>query len=114
VTDCLFCGIALGEVPADIVMQNEHIVAFRDIQPQAPVHVLVIPRKHISGLAATSDDEVSELGLVLRAVTRVAELEGVAGTGFRTVFNTGVDAQQTVQHLHAHVIGGRGMGWPPG
>lgn len=112
-TTCLFCKIALGEIPADIVYQNDEIVAFRDINPQAPVHVLVIPREHISGFDAAGSEHAPLLGRLCLAVARVAGMEDIPG-GFRTVVNRGHDAQQSVDHLHMHVLGGRQMSWPPG
>ena len=102
-----------GEIPADIVYQDEDTIAFRDIAPQAPVHVLVIPRRHVDNLEAAAADP-SLLSHVLSTVVRVARREGVSDSGFRTVANTGRDANQTVHHLHVHVLGGRAMGWPPG
>ena len=111
--DCLFCGIASGEVPATLVLESARTLAFRDLNPQAPIHVLVIPRDHHRDLAAVAADE----GLLAEIVTQahqVAVAEGVADTGYRVVFNTGGHAGQTVQHVHAHVLGGRPMSWPPG
>lgn len=109
--DCLFCRIVAGEIPAQIVYQDEHTVAFRDINPQAPVHVLVIPREHIPSIAALEGDACSDL---MAAIRKVAEQEGIAESGYRVVTNHGRDAQQTVFHLHWHVLGGRALGWPPG
>jgi histidine triad (HIT) family protein len=114
VTDCLFCRIAGGELPADIVYQDEDVVAFRDINPGAPVHILIIPRRHLSGINDASEGDVSLLGTIWLAAARVAAQEGIGETGFRTVVNQGPDANQTVQHLHMHVMGGRRMSWPPG
>lgn len=113
-TDCLFCRIATGEIPAQVVFDNEHVVAFRDVDPQAPVHVLVIPRAHIGGVGDAAEDRRELLGELLLAATEVARREGVAGSGYRLVINNGRDANQTVPHLHVHVLGGRHMGWPPG
>jgi histidine triad (HIT) family protein len=113
VPDCLFCGIASGEVPATLVLESARTLAFRDLNPQAPIHVLVIPRDHHRDLAAVAADE----GLLAEIATqahRVAVAEGVADTGYRVVFNTGGHAGQTVHHVHAHVLGGRPMSWPPG
>jgi histidine triad (HIT) family protein len=110
----LFCGIAAGEIPATIVSANSQTIAFRDVNPQAPVHVLVIPRAHHSNLAelgAAGDDLLSDLVAHAR---QVAVAEGVADSGYRVVFNTGPQAGQTVDHVHAHVLGGRPMAWPPG
>jgi histidine triad (HIT) family protein len=113
-TDCLFCKIAAGEVPADLVHEGERLVAFRDIQPQAPVHVLVIPREHVTSLDATSAEHRDVLGEALLLAAEIARKEGVASEGYRTVINTGEDGGQTVHHLHVHVLGGRSMRWPPG
>jgi histidine triad (HIT) family protein len=113
-TDCLFCRIVAGEIPADIVRQDERIVAFRDIGPQAPVHVLVVPREHVASLEATGDGQADLLGALLGAARDVARQEGIAEDGYRTVLNVGADGGQTVHHLHVHVLGGRSMRWPPG
>ena len=110
--DCLFCRIAKGEIPADIVMQNDDAVAFRDISPKAPTHILVIPKKHVSSLDAA--DESVDLGALMRTAADVARQEGLAEPGYRIVVNTGVHGGQTVDHLHLHVLGGRHMTWPPG
>src|SRR5215831_165950 len=114
VPDCLFCGIAAGQIQAAIVLDGKRVVAFRDINPQAPTHVLVIPRDHypdVAALASASDGLLDEL--VSRA-HEVAVAEGIDGTGYRIVFNTGREGGQTVGHAHAHVLGGRPMTWPPG
>ena len=110
--DCLFCRIVRGEIPAKLVAQSEHCVAFRDIDPKAPTHVLVIPRAHVASLADATDEAL--LGKVMHFAADVARMEGVADTGYRAVINTGPDAQQSVQHLHVHVMGGREFHWPPG
>jgi len=110
----LFCGIAAGEIPATIVSANSSTIAFRDINPQAAVHVLVIPRAHhpnLAELGAAGDDLLADLVAHARDV---AIAEGVADTGYRVVFNTGPQAGQSVEHVHAHVLGGRPMSWPPG
>jgi histidine triad (HIT) family protein len=112
--DCIFCRILSGDIPADVVREDEHTVAFRDLEPQAPTHVLVIPRRHVPDvgtLAVQAPDEVAPLFAAVRAV---AEQEGVAERGYRSVFNTGAEAHQTVFHAHVHVLGGRAMTWPPG
>jgi histidine triad (HIT) family protein len=112
--DCLFCKIANGTVPATIVYESELTVAFRDVTPQAPVHILVIPRSHhpsFAALAAADPDAAVDL---VRAVAAVAAKDCVAESGYRLVFNTGPDAHQTVFHAHGHVLAGRTMGWPPG
>lgn len=114
VSDCLFCGIASGQIAAKLVVDGKRAVAFRDINPQAPVHVLVVPRDHfpdVAALAAAGDGLLDELVTVAR---EVAEAEGIADSGYRIVFNTGPDAGQTVAHVHAHLFGGRPMAWPPG
>jgi histidine triad (HIT) family protein len=114
VPDCLFCKIVTGEIPATQVLETERTLAFRDINPQAPIHVLVIPKRHypdLAGLAATGDGLLAE---VARQAHEVAVSEGIAQTGYRVVFNTGGHAGQSVQHAHAHVLGGRAMAWPPG
>jgi histidine triad (HIT) family protein len=112
-SSCLFCSIAGGDVPAKIVREDERTLAFRDINPQAPVHVLVIPRDHHANLSeASADPEL--LAEMARTAHEVAIDEGIADSGYRVVFNTGADAGQTVFHVHAHVLGGRGLGWPPG
>ena len=110
----LFEKIIAGEIPADIVYQDEHAVAFRDINPTAPTHVLVIPRKPIPSLAQASDEDMELLGRVLLVARDVARQEGVDGSGYRLVLNTGADAGQEVMHMHFHLLGGRGLGWPPG
>jgi histidine triad (HIT) family protein len=112
--DCLFCRIVSGDVPADVVATNDHAVAFRDISPVAPTHVLVIPRVHQPNLAAVAESDPDGLvGMVLLA-KQVAGDDGVADDGYRMVANTGAAAHQTVFHAHLHVLGGRPMGWPPG
>ncbi len=109
---CLFCRIVSGEIPATVIARNEHALAFRDIAPRAPVHVLVIPTRHIASLNAA--DDAAELGHLALLAAEVARLEGVAESGYRVVANTGSDGGQTVHHLHLHVLGGRTMNWPPG
>jgi len=111
---CLFCNIVEGKVDARIALDEPDVLAFYDINPVASTHVLVVPKKHISSLADATDADTELLGKVLLAARRVAEQEGVAQSGFRTVFNNGPNANQTVHHLHLHVIGGRMMKWPPG
>jgi len=115
VSECIFCKIARKELPADIVYEDEIALAFRDINPQAPVHILVIPREHIPSLTdADPVKHVALLGHLLLVAKRVADLEGITETGYRIVINSGKDAGQAVYHLHIHVLGGRKMGWPPG
>lgn len=114
-TDCLFCRIVRGEIPATVVARDEHTVAFRDIDPKAPTHVLVIPVEHVSAVRAAEGAEGRELvGRVFQAAAAVASREGLDARGYRLVTNTGPDAGQSVDHLHVHVIGGRKLGWPPG
>ena len=112
--DCLFCGIASGEIPAKSVRESSRAIAFRDINPQAPTHVLVIPRDHYPNLAAPAAAGDGLLDEVATLAGQIAEDEGVAGSGYRVVFNTGADAGQTVHHVHAHLLGGRPLEWPPG
>lgn len=118
--DCLFCKIVAGDVPATVVRESETSVAFRDINPQAPTHVLVIPKAHYPDAAALAAAEPQLAAELLVQAGRVAEEENVVpsetgpGTGYRIVFNTGAGAGQTVFHAHAHVLGGRGLNWPPG
>ncbi|GHC96817.1 histidine triad nucleotide-binding protein [Nocardiopsis terrae] len=112
--DCLFCKIVKGEVPAEIVREGERTVAFRDINPQAPTHVLVIPREHHADAATAAAADTGLLDALVREAHEVARAEGVVDSGYRLVFNTGTGAGQTVFHLHGHVLGGRGLNWPPG
>jgi len=112
--DCLFCRIVAGAVPADIVLRTEHAVAFRDVNPQAPVHVLVVPRRHIDDAGVLGPGDAEELADILVAARQVAEAEGIAPRGYRLVFNVGEDASNSVPHLHLHVLGGRRLAWPPG
>lgn len=112
--DCLFCKIVSGEVPATVVRETETTVAFRDINPQAPTHVLVIPRVHHLDVAALAAAEPQVAADLLCEARAVAEQEKVADSGYRVVFNTGGGAGQTVFHAHAHVLAGRGLNWPPG
>ena len=107
--DCLFCKIAAGEIPSTKVYEDEQVLAFRDIAPQAPVHVLVIPKKHVSGWYDAKDEDDALLAHLMRVAANVAKMEGVVESGFRVVSNCGADAQQTVRHLHLHVLGGRTM-----
>lgn len=112
--DCLFCRIVRGEVPSEPVLDTGKAYAFRDISPAAPVHVLVIPKRHIDDAAAVALDDGPLVAEMLGAARQVAESEGVAGRGYRLVFNVGKDANNSVGHLHLHVLGGRSMEWPPG
>lgn len=112
--DCLFCRIVAGEVPADVVRASERTLAFRDVAPQAPTHVLVVTREHYRDAAALVAAGSGLAGILLSEATAVAAAEGVATTGYRIVLNTGTQGGQTVGHVHAHVLGGRPMTWPPG
>ena len=112
--DCLFCRIADGKIPAEIVYSNDEIVAFRDINPQAPTHILVIPRKHIATVLDVSAEDEALMGRLLRTAGAIARAEKIADRGFRLVINCNKEAGQTVFHLHAHLVGGRAMSWPPG
>jgi histidine triad (HIT) family protein len=112
--DCLFCKIVAGEIPVKRVAEDEHALAFPDINPQAPVHLLVIPKKHIASLNDVQPGDWDLIGRVHALAVKAAEAAGVAKTGFRTAINTGKDAHQLVFHVHLHVLGGRPMGWPPG
>ena len=105
--DCLFCKIAAGQIPSTKVYEDDHVLAFRDIAPQAPVHVLVIPKKHISGWYDAKDEDDATLAHLMRAASAVAKMENIVDSGFRIVSNCGADAQQTVKHLHLHVLGGK-------
>jgi len=113
-THCLFCRIVAGEIPADVVAQSDLAIAFRDVNPQAPTHVLVIPRDHLANVAEVAGAGDLDVAALIRLAHEVAETEGIAQTGYRLVVNTGPDAHQTVFHAHVHVLGGRPMGWPPG
>jgi histidine triad (HIT) family protein len=110
VSDCLFCRIVAGEIPATVVYETDDVLAFRDIRPKAPVHVLVIPKQHYADVAALASDDATLAAAVLAAVGEVAVSEGLADTGFRTIFNTGPDSGMEVAHAHAHVLGGRPLG----
>jgi histidine triad (HIT) family protein len=110
--DCLFCRIVRKEIPAKFVAEDDHCVAFRDVNPQAPLHVLVIPREHVPSLDQTNDAEL--LGRLSLMAAEIARKEGVSASGYRTVMNTNAAAGQTVFHVHLHLLGGRSMHWPPG
>ncbi len=112
--DCLFCSIAAGRIPATLVHQDDALVAFRDINPQAPVHILVVPREHVSSLEEAGEDHRELLGRMLLTARDLARDEGLADGGYRAVLNVGSDGGQTVPHIHLHLMGGRAMGWPPG
>ena len=112
--DCLFCQIVQKRIPAKIVHEDEHTLAFDDVNPQAPVHVLIIPKQHVQAVGDVRETDSGLLAQLLLACTKVAKHKGLALSGYRIVTNTGPDAGQTVFHLHLHVLGGRHMTWPPG
>jgi histidine triad (HIT) family protein len=109
---CIFCRIARGEIPAQMVANNKEIAAFKDLNPQAPVHILIIPKKHIRSLDDATDSDL--LGRMMALAAAIARQEKIAKSGYRTVINTGADGGQSVDHLHIHLLGGRHMTWPPG
>lgn len=113
-SDCIFCKIASGEIPAKLVYEDDLCVAFEDLNPVAPVHVLIIPRQHIAHIADASESDRELIGHLCLACDKVAKIKGIAGEGYRIVTNKGEKAGQTVFHLHMHLIGGRDMQWPPG
>ena len=112
--DCLFCSIVAGEVPSTEVESSAHTYAFRDINPGAPTHVLIVPREHITDAAAVAAEHADVLAEMVVAAQRIAEAEGLAERGYRLVFNVGRDSGNSVPHLHLHLLGGRAMAWPPG
>jgi len=113
-SDCIFCKIGAGQIPAKVVFQTEEVLAFEDLNPQAPVHVLVIPKRHIGTLSEAQAGDQALLGRLLEAAAQIADKKGIAESGYRVVANSGRDGGQTVLHLHLHVLGGRHMTWPPG
>ncbi len=113
-TDCIFCKIISGDIPGDIVYQNEDVLAFRDLNPQAPTHILIIPKKHISTINDLQAEDAELVGKMFLAARQIAKDEGIAEEGYRTVMNCNAGAGQTVFHIHLHILGGRGMNWPPG
>jgi histidine triad (HIT) family protein len=112
--DCIFCRIATGEVPAEIVHQDNLVLSFRDMNPQAPTHLLVIPRKHIPSLRDLTQEDQALVGHMVQVGAQLAESEGIGKTGFRLVANCGRQAGQSVDHVHFHLLGGRAFDWPPG
>jgi histidine triad (HIT) family protein len=112
--DCLFCKIVEGKIPAAIVYRDDHVVAFKDINPQAPLHVLIVPRRHIATLNDLTPGDDGLVGELVRRAAAIASENGHADRGYRTVFNCNADAGQTVFHIHLHVLAGRTFGWPPG
>jgi histidine triad (HIT) family protein len=112
--NCLFCKIINGDIAAKKVYENEHIIAFNDIDPKAPVHILVIPKKHIRSINELNSSDINLAGEIILAAKKIAKDQGVDSKGFRVVFNTNDDGGQTVYHIHMHIMGGRQMQWPPG
>ena len=112
--DCLFCKMISGEIPCDIVYENESVFAFRDIDPKAPTHILLIPRKHVRSINELGESDQTLAGELLLIAKKIAKDEGIDESGFRTIFNTNSDGGQTVFHIHMHILGGRKMAWPPG
>lgn len=113
-SDCLFCKIIAGQIPGAIVHEDEALIAFKDIKPQAPLHVLIVPRKHIASLNELSPDDETLVGSMVRCAATLARQHGYHKRGYRTVFNTNSEAGQTVFHIHLHLLAGRGLTWPPG
>ena len=113
-SDCLFCKIVNREVPASIVYEDDRVLAFKDINPQTPTHVLVVPKQHIASLNDLTGEHDAIVGELVRRAAAIAKAQGISAGGFRTVFNTNRDAGQTVFHIHLHLLGGRPMHWPPG
>jgi histidine triad (HIT) family protein len=113
-SDCLFCRIVRKEIPASVIYEDDDVLVFNDINPQAPLHALVVPKRHIATLNDLSSGDDAIVGLMVRRAAAIAREKGYADRGFRTVFNTNADAGQTVFHIHLHVLGGRGLSWPPG
>ena len=113
-TDCLFCKIISRQIPGSIVFEDDRVLAFNDINPQAPTHVLIIPKRHIASLNDLTPDDDGIVGELARRAAAIAAERGIAAGGYRTVFNTNRDAGQTVFHIHLHLLGGRPMAWPPG
>ena len=112
--DCLFCKIIDRDIPAAVVYEDDHVLAFNDINPQASTHVLVVPKRHIATLNDLTADDDAMIGELVRRAAALAKERGISAGGFRTVFNTNRDAGQTVFHIHLHLLGGRSLGWPPG
>lgn len=112
--ECLFCRIVRGEIPAKVVHETDSVVAFRDIDPKAPVHVLIVPKRHIASVNEVTEGDEPELGALFVAARAIAAAEGLSDGGYRLVVNTGTGAGQTVWHIHLHLLGGRSLTWPPG
>jgi histidine triad (HIT) family protein len=112
--DCLFCKIVSGQIPATVVLNNDQVTVFRDINPQLPTHVLIVPNRHVANTETLSPADDALVGAMVRTAQDIARQEGLSERGYRLVFNTGPDAQNSVPHLHLHMLGGRAMSWPPG
>ena len=112
--DCLFCKIAAGDIPCEEVYSDKYLIAFRDIAPAAPTHIVVIPKKHIASIADATEEDEALMGRLVMKANEIAHSEGLHTSGFRYVINTGEDGGQTVSHVHLHILGGRAMTWPPG
>ncbi len=112
--DCLFCKIVAGDIPCEEVYSDDDVFAFRDINPAAPTHILVIPKKHLASVAAATPADEALMGKILLKANEIGQAEDLHSSGFRYVINTGKDGGQTVDHLHLHILGGRGLFWPPG
>ncbi|MHB0912004.1 MAG: histidine triad nucleotide-binding protein [Armatimonadota bacterium] len=112
--DCIFCKVASGEIPAQVVYQDERVLAFRDVNPGAPVHILIVPKRHIPGVMALTESDEGLVGHIVLTAKKLAVENGLSERGFRVVVNSGPDAGQSVPHLHFHLLGGREMSWPPG
>lgn len=112
--NCLFCKMVAGDIPADIVYENDDVLAFRDINPQAPVHILIIPKQHIAMINDVAEEDAAVMGKLFLAAKHIAKAEGVADEGYRTVMNCGAAAGQSVFHVHLHLLAGRALQWPPG
>ena len=113
-TDCLICKIVNRDIPASIVYEDDHVLAINDINPQAPTHILVVPKRHIASLNELTVEDDQLVGELIRRASMIAQERGISAAGFRTVFNTNRDAGQTVFHIHLHLLGGRSLTWPPG
>jgi len=112
--DCLFCKIAKHEIPANVVYEDEDIIAFKDINPQAPVHLLIVPKEHVASIMEITEDKKEIVNKIVKVAQNLAQQNNIDNNGFRLVVNTGDDGGQTVKHLHFHLLGGRFMTWPPG
>ncbi|CAG0911312.1 unnamed protein product [Cyprideis torosa] len=114
VTDCIFCRIVAGEIPAEVVYETDTVLVFKDLNPQAPIHLLAIPKKHIATINDMTPDDAPVMGQLFDAARQIAKAEGFDDEGYRTVMNCGIDAGQSVFHVHLHIMAGRALSWPPG